>query len=421
MLSIARFGRGHAQYYLDGVARSDDYYATAGEAIGCWRGHGATRLGLSEAVAPVELRAVLDGRDPGTREPLGRRCSNRRSGFDLTFSAPKGVSLLGLVGTPEVQRQTLAAHRSAVDCVLGDMESRVAWVRCGANGVHLVRAEGLVQALFEHHTSRAGDPHLHSHVVIPNVAPMAEGRWFAPDGRALYAYVRTGGYLYQAALRAELTERLGLRWGPVRTGMAEPAVFSRSQLRAFSTRREQIEVAMEGLRGRSARASEVANLRTRQPKVTDVRPEIVHAAWEVRAEMAKIDMAAIARDFGPKRRRGFDVAELRAELCGPNGLTADRSSFVTFGVLRAVAERAPLGARPPEVDAAARAVVADREVVRLREGRWATEWFTTREVLAREHDLVRLAERADRETVRTRERALLGSRRDDGIDLGVDR
>ena len=81
-----------------------------------------------------------------------------------------------------------------------------------------MEANGFIGAAFRHRTSRAGDPQLHTHVVVPNLVQGADGRWSAPDGRHLYAWKKTAGTLYQSALRAELAP-LGLRW-QVRTQRA---------------------------------------------------------------------------------------------------------------------------------------------------------------------------------------------------------
>ena len=83
----------------------------------------------------------------------------------------------------------------------------------------LVEANGFIGAAFRHRTSRAGDPQLHTHVVVPNLVQAADGRWSAPDGRHLFAWKMTAGTLYQSALRAELAP-LGLP-GLRRNGLGE--------------------------------------------------------------------------------------------------------------------------------------------------------------------------------------------------------
>ncbi|MHB1486244.1 MAG: MobF family relaxase [Acidimicrobiales bacterium] len=161
--------------------------------------------------------------------------SDRRPGYDLTFSAPKGVSLLWALGSGEVRDATSVAHDAAVAAVLDQLSTEACYVRCGHDGVSLIEARGFVGAAFQHRTSRAGDPQLHTHVVVPNLVEGADGKWSAPDGRHLYSWKITAGTLYRSALRAELAP-LGLAWNVRRNGLSEPAGIPKRILRAFSTR-----------------------------------------------------------------------------------------------------------------------------------------------------------------------------------------
>ena len=102
MLSIGKLGAGQERYYLDKVAEgAEDYYSGEGEAEGQWLGDAAERLGLEGKVEPDQLDAMLTGRNPATGEPLGLQRRPGRGpvpGFDLTFSAPKSVSLTWALG-----------------------------------------------------------------------------------------------------------------------------------------------------------------------------------------------------------------------------------------------------------------------------------------------------------------------------------
>ena len=103
---------------------------------------------------------------------------------------------------------------------------------------------GFVGAAFRHRSSRAGDPHLHTHVLVANMTRGPDGRWATLDGRHLYLHAKTAGYLYEAHLRLELTQRLGVAWGPVVNGIADLEGIPDEVLRAFSTRRVEIEAAL---------------------------------------------------------------------------------------------------------------------------------------------------------------------------------
>jgi conjugative relaxase-like TrwC/TraI family protein len=194
-------------------------------------------LGLGGPVGGDELRRVLTGLDPWSGRPMRSSASPVRvAGFDLTFSAPKSVSVLFGVGDARVQGAARLAHERAVEEAMGYMERSAALVRRGHGGVRLERAGGLVAAVFRHRTSRAGDPQLHTHVLVANLGRAPDGRWSALDARQVYAHARVASFVYQAVLRGELTARLGVEWTPVRQGIAEVVGVPASVMREFSRR-----------------------------------------------------------------------------------------------------------------------------------------------------------------------------------------
>ena len=145
-------------------------------------------------------------------------------------------------------------------------------------------ADGFVAAQFPHRTSRLGDPHLHWHVLVANMARGIDGRWTALDGQALYRTQRTVGVLFQTAMRRELTERLGIEWGPMHRDSAEIAGIPSRVLREFSQRSEQIAEWMEnrGVEGAAARSEALLETRTSKQAPADFAS--VEAAWRERAE-----------------------------------------------------------------------------------------------------------------------------------------
>jgi conjugative relaxase-like TrwC/TraI family protein len=291
MLSIGRLGSsGGADYYLDKVANNvDDYYLGRGEAPGRWIGATSIQLGLVGQVDAEALRNLLAGRS-ASGDDLGARLSQgRRPGYDLTFSAPKGVSLLGAFGPDEVRAAVSAAHDRAVESVLDHLSVEACYARRGAGGGQLIEAKGFVAAAFRHRTSRAGDPQLHTHVVVPNLVQGADGRWSAPDGRHLYLWQKASGTLYQSALRAELRP-LGLAWYVRRNGLGELRDIPKTVLRAFSHRRVDIEASMEQRGSTSAKAAEITALATRQRKPTDMTPAaLMQEGWT--AQLTAIELS----------------------------------------------------------------------------------------------------------------------------------
>jgi conjugative relaxase-like TrwC/TraI family protein len=213
MLSIGKLGSGQERYYLDKVAEgAEDYYSGEGEAAGYWLGDAAGELGLEGHVEPDQLIAMLTGANPATGEPLGLRHVAGRGpvpGFDLTFSAPKSVSLAWALGGEDAGTEIAAAHAASVEAALDYLQREACWTRRGHGGAEFVHGNGFIAAAYVHRTSRAGDPQLHTHVLIANATKGPDGRWTRLYHPAIYNHAKTASYIYEAVLRDELTRRFG--------------------------------------------------------------------------------------------------------------------------------------------------------------------------------------------------------------------
>ena len=105
----------------------------------------------------------------------------------------------------------------------------------------LIHTAGSAAAIFDHRTSRAGDPQLHSHALVVNKLRCADGGWRTIDGHEIYHHKKAAGALYQAAVRAELTRRLGVGFGPVNAhGQAEIAGIPAELIATWSKRARQV-------------------------------------------------------------------------------------------------------------------------------------------------------------------------------------
>jgi conjugative relaxase-like TrwC/TraI family protein len=279
--------------------------------VGRWTGQGAAALGLDGEVDLDGLRAMWQGQMPGSGLQLRRMpAKGAVSALDLTFRPPKSVSVLFALAEGDTRAAAVSAHDGAVDDALGYLEREACIVRRGHAGAVREPGGGLVVAAFQHHSSRAGDPLLHTHAVAANMAQGLDGRWTALDGRALFGHAKTAGFLYHAALRARLSEALGVRWGPVREGTAEVQGVPRAVIEHFSRRRAEIREAMAAKGGKSARAAQLATVRTRRAK-QDVDPARQRAEWLSRAAEFGFGREEIRELVGrePERRR-----LLRSEL-----------------------------------------------------------------------------------------------------------
>ena len=158
MLRITKLA--DAEYLIGQVGRGiDDYYMGIGEAPGVWQGQLADQLGLSGVVGDDDLRALLLGRHPGTDVALlGGHRERRVAAFDLTFSAPKSVSILWAFASPEVSSVASIAHVEAVAVALEFLERRAGATRQQVDGERERIPTGMAAAAFVHRTSREGEP-----------------------------------------------------------------------------------------------------------------------------------------------------------------------------------------------------------------------------------------------------------------------
>ncbi len=402
VLSIGKLAVGQERYYEKQVAQGlDDYFTGRGESPGRWLGQGAADLGLRGTVEDGELSMLMEGRDPRTGVML-REQPVKVAALDLTFSAPKSVSVLHAVADERIAAELVACHEEAVEAALGYLEDTAVLVtRRASERLTLHAGGGFVTAAFRHRMSRALDPQLHTHCVSANLAKAKDGRWTALHHPTLYKAAQTAGYLYQAHLRALVSERLGLEWGQVRKGAAELQAIEQGVLEEFSKRRHEMRRAAEdgGIGLGSKSASQAAALATRSRKQYGIetgswREEIRARGAEHgldRAERRRVERVALGTlERGPQREAGEDPkAERLVEdrLAGPAGLTELQNTFDRRALLRAFAEDAQQGARIPKLVERGDRFAERQDVLRTERGE-----MTTAELVAIERRLVAAAQ-----------------------------
>lgn len=338
---LARPGDGRT---ADGGGRT----AAGGGRPGRWVGAGATAMGLRGAAGGGELRAVLSGAHPATGQLLRHRPAVV-SAYDLTFAAPKSVSVLCGLASPEVAGRVVAAHTSAVEQALCYVSTHAMGVRRRVGAERpVLGTDGVVGASFVHGVSRTLDPHLHTHVVVANLAHGVDGIWSAVDGRGLYAHARAAGSLYDAHLRHELTSALGVAWSRRASGALELEAIGPAAIGWFSARGADIRahLAERGLgetgaaRSTPARARRVAWAATRPEKAPARTAASLRRRWVAQAADAGLDAAALERELG----RGRASRAGRAAPAGPAGPALDEQRFAaalvrTLGTSHAGAAR----------------------------------------------------------------------------------
>lgn len=329
------------------------YYNADGTPPGRWMGDGLAALGdgrlaVGEEVSEAQLQLLIGmGRDPITGEPLGRaypqyKPKNERiaervaalapdlsaaargrevaaieaeesargtrravAGYDYTFSIPKSASVLWAVADAGTQSLIVDAHHAAVAEVVAFMEREVAATRAGATpgdgAVAQVDVQGLIATVYDHYDSRAGDPHLHTHVVISNkVQTVLDNKWRSLDSRPMHAATVALSELHEAVFADHLTRTLGVEWESRERGRDRNPAWSiasvpQALIDAFSSRSRHIDEEKDRLiaayvekHGRQPSCATIIKLRAQATLTTRPEKEIHSLAdltdrWRQRA------------------------------------------------------------------------------------------------------------------------------------------
>src|SRR3984957_8107751 len=245
----------NAEEYFEEHLAVGDYYDEGQRIAGEWIGHGAERLGLAGKVHADDFLRLCENQHPSSGETLtqrlnttrtegGENAANRRIFFDFTFSPPKSVSIAGFLGEDD---RILQAHARAVRTALAEFESFAA-TRIRVGGAQTDRLTGnFVAAIFTHDTSRALDPHLHTHCIVFNATfDAVENRWKALQN---YELLRARKFAENAYYH-ELTRALrgfGYRIRNRVRGDFEVEGVSEQLCERFSKRHTQIDHALAKL------------------------------------------------------------------------------------------------------------------------------------------------------------------------------
>lgn len=395
MLSMSAMSGGQASYYL-GLAR-EDYYLEGGEPPGRWYGVGAEALGLRGEVEANNLYNLFGGYSPdGTRSLVQRQShddkATHRPGWDLTFSAPKSVSVLwSQLGESERQK-IQQAHHEAVTKTLDYLQDVAALTRRGKGGQQMEKA-GMVIATFEHSTSRALDPQLHTHALVMNIGVRDDGTTGTLSSLSLFQTKMAAGALYRMHLSAVLDRELGIpthqhrSWFEV-IGVPEEIIAE------FSKRREAIEEELDRRGIDTAEGAAVAAIETREAKESVSRSRLFSEWAEVGKEYEWTkEQAAVL--FGAVREHSNPEEECRqAASLAADKLTQSQAHFTERDFIRHMAEEAQArGVFAEDLLGSARSHLSTSpEIVRLGK-HYGEERFTTREMLELEKRLLSTIEK----------------------------
>ncbi|MDM0015037.1 MobF family relaxase [Variovorax sp. J22P168] len=352
-----------AHYFASG----DDYYAK--EHAGEWQGEGARILGLTGPVEQKQLSRLFNGQLPnGERIQLtfDRTTNEKRMALDLTFSAPKSVSMQALIAGDKAVTE---AHDRAVTKAMREVE-RLAVARRKVKGKsYHERTSKLVIGKFRHELSRAKDPQLHTHAVILNMTQRSDGAWRSLSNEDIFKVKREIDAVYQTQLAHELTQ-LGYAIRVVDDkGNFELDHITREQIEAFSARARAIEEALDqkGMtRGSASTLEKQVIAMITRPRKDESDRVVVKRYWIEKSSELGID-------FGPRSRLdAYTVDAVRAERRG--GPKRDLATSSSERAPDSLAETTP--ALPGSVTPA-QAVV-----------QYAIKHLTEREAVASESDLM---------------------------------
>ncbi len=347
---MAQLGRPHNRYVV----------AEAGYRFECARAYAEYNRarGLIEyAKIPPEVREQIRtdvalamfgeefGRTPADDRELSgwiarasRPNTKSVAGFDLTFSPVKSVSALWALAPREIAEKIETAHNAAIGEALAYLEEHATYTRVGRGSVRQVDVEGLIATGFTHRDSRAGDPDLHTHVVIANkVRRVSDRQWGSLDGRMIYRHNVPASELYNTRLEHHLEQALGVRF-----------------------------VDTAGV-----------DLHKRRVREIDGMPEELMRAWSTRAEAITTRLAQLSSEFQSKHHRQPTPKELlrlgeEATLATRGGKHAARSRAEQRRDWRAQA--AGILGGEQAVDATVAAVMGRQAEIRQAvTDRWAAE------------------------------------------------
>jgi conjugative relaxase-like TrwC/TraI family protein len=199
----------------------------------------------------------------------------------MTFSAPKSVSVLWAMSAPETRTKIESAHHAAVECAASFLEEKAGITRRGAGGKTWEKAK-LVFALFQHGTSRACDPQLHTHTLLINLCVREDGTTGTIRSKGFFENKIAAGKIYQLALAHQLRNELNLSISQDKFGCRVEGV-SREVCRFFSKRRQEIEKVLQRDGDHSAKHSERVAIRTR-PSKQEMPASELFAEWQRQGE-----------------------------------------------------------------------------------------------------------------------------------------
>ena len=301
-----------ARYYLH--LKEEPYYLTDQDTESFWLGAGCGALGLRGQVTNGQFSRLLQGLHPRNQSKLvnsGGRKNTRQSGWDLTLSAPKSVSIVWALSDTLQRSKIERVQKAAAKKTVQWAESNLALCRRGKGGRNRENAAGLVFAAFQHFTSRKNDPQLHLHLFTFNAAQRQDLSWGAILSKPLYQAQKQLGSIYRAELNRGLL-KLGYAASEAGETIKIKAISDEME-QAFSTRRNDIKKLVEQIANPTARDYEKATLKSR-PKKQSISLDVLLKTWRQHAQSLGLNRECIAPKHIEAPSRKNVLAKFRASV-----------------------------------------------------------------------------------------------------------
>lgn len=381
MVSPGRVTKANLDYYKNEVASgAEDYYSGRGRASGSWLGAGADQFGLERGRIHTEkFNAVLAGKDPKTGEYLAAHFERKTVlAVDMTFSAPKSVSVLWALAPQKIRSEIERAHETAVEESFAYLEANYATGRKGRGGIHKVPGKGLTAAAYRHQTSREMDPQLHTHVLVANFVEFEDGTYGSLDTARFWHAAPSMTSLYQHVLRRELTDRLGVDWDRPKHGMADIKGFPEDLKDLFSKRHQQILSGLSKFGHDTPWTRQIQSLLSRKPKQHDPAQEHFDRWSDEAAEhgFSRRDVLRLCNKTKLTRVTHKQIAKTIDKIKHDEILTASRAHFARRDVINVFAAQFPANTSIDQIEQAADEFIASELVQLTPSGDAATHQFT---------------------------------------------
>jgi conjugative relaxase-like TrwC/TraI family protein len=326
-------------------------------------------------------------------------------GFDLVFAAPKSVSLLRALTDKVAEKVMQAAHTRAVTAAMTYLHQHAGYTRVHnpvTGNKDLQRLPGLVAIAYQHETSRCGDPHLHTHVVLPNRQPRGDGTLVSLDSKSLHHEAKAAGIVYQAVLRHELHAERGFEWHPVdpHSGMAEIAGVDTASIKTWSQRSTRLrEWARDNLVVVDGEPT-AAQLAAAQKATRPAKPESL--SWTELKEQWRADVRGLRLDrdahFSARAARRTAHRALTPARIADMAARIDKPAFTRADMVELVGAQLPVDADGDPRELVEQ--IVDHVTVRITDVRQAHhreghEKFTVEAVITEEERVLTIVDESD--------------------------